>query len=217
MTAGRQRGGRVAATDVELGRLVRAAAWSAASRTSTTGASRDQAVLTSIKANYPRALATFGRPALLALTRNLGPGACSWCAAAVLAAGDQEPAPDLDSAAHRALLGRPCARCQRRHAAGKVADRERSHLAEITAAGLNPAAAARLRSSEEVQRHARAVERLKQAQPAPAPTGIMWPASQPEPPEVTAALTAAVGRRPPTPSYYQPRPIRWPADARRPQ
>jgi hypothetical protein len=150
------------------------------------------------------------------LTRHLGPGTCSWCAASLIAAGDDEPAPYLDSAAHHALLGAACSRCLSRHAASKVAERERDHLREITAAGLRPAAVGRLRNTEQVRRHAAAIRKLEQTPPPMAATGFLW-AAGPEPPEVTAALTAAVGRRPPAPAYYRPRPVPWPADARRPQ
>ena len=188
-----------------------------ASTTVTGGANRDRQVLGLVGAQFPKALAAFGRPALLALTRALGPGTCSWCAAAMIAAGGHEPAPSLDSAPHRALLGSPCRRCATRHERAKVAAREADHLDQVVAAGLRPHAAARLRSSAEVKRHAHAIQRLRENPPPPAPTGTLWTGST-QPAEVTRALTAALaaGRRPvpnpppsiahkvPAPSYYVP-------------
>ena len=194
-----------------------------ASTTVTDGANRDRQVLGLVGARFPKALAAFGRPALLALTRTLGPGACSWCAASLIAAGDHEPAPSLDSAPHRALLGSSCRRCAGRHERTKVAAREASHLDQVVAAGLRPQAAARLRTAEQVQRHAAGIQRLKENPPPPAPTGVLWTGGG-EPAEVTRALTAALAaadRRPvpnpppsirhraPDPPWYRRRPIRW--------
>jgi hypothetical protein len=213
--SGRNGWGRMQATpEEEAGQLRQFLLSSKVSSTTLAdGADRDRQVLGLVGARFPKALASFGRPSILALTRALGPGMCSWCAASVMAAGSHEPAPDLDSAAHRALLGSPCTRCQTRHQAAKVADRERAHLDQVVASGLRPQAAARLRTIEQVQRHAAAIQKLQQDPPPVAPTGMLW-AAGPEPPEVIAALTAAARRQPPDPAYYRPRPTRWPADAR---
>jgi hypothetical protein len=208
--AGKSGWPRMKATETEVAGQLRQFLLSGkvSNTTVTDGANHDRQVLGLVGAQFPKAVAALGCPSILALTRALGPGTCSWCAAAMIAAGDHEPAPDLDSAAHRALLGTPCRRCLTRHQATQVADREASHLDQVVAAGLRPQAAARLRTSAEVQRHAAAVRKLAQSPRPVAPTGVMWSANQPQPESVTAALTAALGPRPPVPSYYTPYPNR---------
>ena len=150
--------------DVQLARRVRVATWAAAER-ATPGPNRDQTVLAAINASHPRAVATFGRASLLALTRDLGPGVCSWCAATVLAAGGQEPAPSLSSESHQALLGRPCQPCQRRHARAQARAREARHVEEVTAAGLSVAAAGRIRDAGFARQLGAEIERLRAAEP----------------------------------------------------
>ena len=197
--SGRNGWGRMKATDAEVAGQLRQFLLSGkvSSATLADNADRDRQVLGLVGARFPKAVALLGRPSILALARTLGGGTCSWCAAAMIAAGDQEPAPDLDSAAQRALLGSPCARCQRHHAAAKVADRERGHVGEVLDAGLNLAAAGRLRSSAEIRRQAEGIRRLREARPAPAPTGVL--STGPEPASVRRAVTAALG--PLAPSY----------------
>jgi hypothetical protein len=84
-------------------------------RTVTAGADPDRTALARIASRYPTAEDTFGRPALLALTRRPGGrGVCGFCRATVTAAGLGEPAPNPTAPALQALLGRPCRRCQER-------------------------------------------------------------------------------------------------------
>lgn len=149
---------RITPTDEELGQLVRRAAWAAASRTSTTGAARDQVVIAAVKAQYPKAMELLDEATILASTRNLGPKACSWCAAAQIAGHDLEVTP-----ARRAALGSMCGRCRGRLEARKVAQREAAHIKAVTAAGLKPEAASRYRSAKLAQRVAAEVETLKRA------------------------------------------------------
>jgi hypothetical protein len=180
-----------------------------ASTTVTGGANRDRQVLGLVGARFPKAIEALGRPSILALTRSLGPGTCSWCAAAMIAAGGHEPAPSLDSAAHRALLGNPCRSCAGRHERRKVAAREAEHVDQITAAGLKLSAAGRIRSPELARLLAAEIEALRRAEPPgrteppqhaipprrpAAATGLIWAGE--EPPAVTAALQAAAYRRP---------------------
>jgi hypothetical protein len=96
-------------------------------RTVTAGADRDRTALTWIRSRFPTAEQTFGRPALLALTRRPGRGVCGFCRATLLAATLAEPRPSPASPALQALLGRPCRRCQERQ---RTAD----HLAAVRAA-----------------------------------------------------------------------------------
>lgn len=224
--AGRSGWGRMAATPEDQAGQLRQFLLSGriASMTLADGADRDRQVLGLVGARYPKAVEALGRPSILALTRTLGPGTCSWCAAATIAAGNHEPAPDLGSAAHRALLGNPCRRCLTRYQARKAAAAERAHLGELQASGLYPAAAGRLRTSEEIRRQAAGIQRLRQNPLPPAPTGMLWTGST-QPPEVTAALTAALAatdrrattanpppalrKRVPPPSYWRPNPS-WP-------
>jgi hypothetical protein len=160
------------------------------------GADRDTMVLGRVEGRFPGAKAAFGRGPILALTRNLEAGTCSWCAAAVIASG-QEPLPDPAGPALQRLLGTPCRRCRVRHEMGQIVDRERGHLQQITAAGLRPAAASRARTPQQVQALAAAVKKLEKARPPVAPTGVLWAADQGEPTGLTAAARAAARRRRP--------------------
>jgi hypothetical protein len=157
--------------------------------TSAAGAHRDAMILARVEASFPGAVVAFGRSALLALTRSLEGGTCSWCAASLIAAG-QEPRPDPTNPAMQQLLGTPCRRCSVRHEMGKVAQRERSHLEQITAAGLRPAAAARARTPQQVAALAAAVKKTERARPPVAPTGFLWVAGK-EPAGLVASARAA--------------------------
>jgi hypothetical protein len=115
----------------ELALAVRRYVWTelpGRTRTGAGPAADDRAALLRIAGRFPAAEQTFGRPALLALTRRPGPGTCGFCAAQVVAASLQEPAPGLASPALQALLGQPCRRCQARQ-------RTRDHVAAVRAAG----------------------------------------------------------------------------------
>jgi hypothetical protein len=118
-----------APNDLELAEQVRRFALTrlAARTPALAAADRDRHALARIAAHYPTATETFGRPALLALTRRPGPGSCAHCAAALLAATFGEPRPDPTASALGVLLGRPCRRCVARH---RVAD----HVAAVAAA-----------------------------------------------------------------------------------
>ena len=96
-------------------------------RTVTAGADPDRTALARIAARFPTAEETFGRAALLALTRRPAPGVCGFCRATVTAAALSEPAPAPTSPALQALLGRPCRRCQERQ-------RTSEHVAAVRAA-----------------------------------------------------------------------------------
>jgi hypothetical protein len=115
-------------TNLDLAEQVRVYAWTELpGRTVAAGADRDRLALTRIRSRFPTAEQTFGRPALLALTRRPGRGACGFCCATVLAATLNEPAPNPAAPALQALLGRPCRRCQARQ-------RTAEHLAQVRAA-----------------------------------------------------------------------------------
>ena len=116
-------------SDLELAEQVRRFALTrlAARTPALAAANRDRQALSRIAAHYPTAVETFGRPALLSLTRRPGAGACGHCIAAMLAATFGEPRPDPTASALGVLLGRPCRRCVARH---RVAE----HVAEVAAA-----------------------------------------------------------------------------------
>jgi hypothetical protein len=144
-----------------------------------------------LKARLPMVAALLSRAAIVALTRPVPLGGCSWCLAAFYSAtsfGAWEPPEDDDL--YRSFLGSKCGRCRVAFQAVEVANREREHTDQLVAAGLAPVAARRIRSAEELQAQVAAIRRLEQARPpqGPAPNGVIWPAGQ-EPAGVTAALT----------------------------
>jgi hypothetical protein len=117
-----------APTDIEAALAVRRYALTELpGRTVTAGTDPDRTTLTWIRARFPTAEETFGRPALLALTRRPTRGVCGFCRATVTAAVLSEPAPSPASPVLQALLGRPCRRCQERQ-------RTTDHLAAVRAA-----------------------------------------------------------------------------------
>jgi hypothetical protein len=140
---------------------------------------------------------------LPALGKDLRAGCCHWGAAAMQRSPEPEP-PRTEVLL--ALLGNPCSGCQQRwskaEATAAAAQREREHVAELTAAGFKPAAFGRLRTDEEVAAYKRSLESLTDAKLPPRPTGAIWPAGQ-EPPGLTAAARSAARMVPP-PSYYRP-------------
>jgi hypothetical protein len=117
-----------APTDIETALAVRRYALTELpGRTVTVGADPDRTALARIAARFPTACQTFGRAALLALTRRPGRGVCGFCSATLLAATGGEPRPHPASPVLQALLGRLCWRCQERQ-------RTTDHLAAVRAA-----------------------------------------------------------------------------------
>jgi hypothetical protein len=115
-------------SDLDLAVWVRAYALSVLpGRTTTVGADPDRTTLARIASHYPTAEQTFGRAALLALTRRPGPRACGFCLATLLAATSEQPAPSPSSPVLQALLGHPCHRCVARQ-------RTQEHVAAVAAA-----------------------------------------------------------------------------------
>jgi hypothetical protein len=115
-------------TDIEAALAVRRYALTELpGRIVTAGADRDRTALTWIRARFPTAEETFGRSALLALTRRPARGVCGFCRATVTAAVLSEPAPSPGSPVLQALLGRPCRRCE-------VRQRTTDHVAAVRAA-----------------------------------------------------------------------------------
>jgi hypothetical protein len=188
------------ATAVVLARrLLQSGAWRTVPKT---GDATDKAWYL-LHAKVPAALAVLPRVAVSAMTKAPPPGGCHWCVAhllAVLSFGDgQEDAyPPHDDEHVLAFLGAPCSRCAARHEARLIADRERDHLAAITAAGLTPAAARRIRSPAQLRVVAdlRRLEQARQPRGGPAATGVIWPAGQDAPSAVTAAIEVWARRRP---------------------
>jgi hypothetical protein len=89
--------------------------------------------------------ALLSRAAIVALTRPVPLGGCSWCLAAFYSAtsfGAWEPPEDDDL--YRSFLGSKCDRCRVAFEAVEVADREREHTDQLVAAGLAPVAARRI-------------------------------------------------------------------------
>jgi len=127
---------------------------------------------------------------LPALGKDLRAGCCHWGAAAMQRSPEPEPprTPVL-----LALLGNPCSGCQQRwrkaEATAAVVEREREHVAGLTAAGFKPVAAGRLRTDEQVAAYRRSLDSLTNAKLPPRPTGAIW---------------AAGRQQPPPPSYYIP-------------
>jgi hypothetical protein len=159
------------------------------------GAWRDQLgrttrekVLLSLHGRMRWAIPLLPVDALVALTRQPPAGGCHWCVAAIERFPERELA--HDDPATMALLGQPCATCRRRHAAAEVARRERGHLDQLTAAGLNPRVFPHLRTSGQVLAHAAELREWRAARAAaaapspagrrrgrgPTPTGIIWAA-----------------------------------------
>ena len=147
-----------------------------------------------LRLKLPAALQVLPRSAVAALTRPPPAGGCSWCVATLHAAAScgADPAPEPNPYT-AAFLGSMCGRCQQRQRVAEVAARERAHLAALTAAGLYPTAAGRLRTADQVQAQVAVIRKLEQARP-PAATGFIWPAGRQQPPAVTAAVTEAVRR-----------------------
>jgi hypothetical protein len=118
-----------APTVFELAEQVRRYAWTELpARTVTPGADPDRTALARIAARFPTAEQTFGRVALLSLTRRPRSGTCRHCAAALLAATLGEPRPDPTAPPMQALLGDACDRCVARL-------RTATHVAAVAAAG----------------------------------------------------------------------------------
>jgi hypothetical protein len=193
-------------------------------RFATDRAHRDRQLLAAVRNRFPEIVEELGEAAILALTREIQGGACSWCAAAQIAGHDLEATP-----ARLAALGSMCSDCRRRRDAAESAGSESAHLRELSEAGLSLAAAGRLRTPQAIRKQAEGIRRLREAPPPMAPTGMLWTGSK-QPAEVSRALTAALAatdRRPvpsppssirqrvADPPWYQRRPVPWPPDARR--
>jgi hypothetical protein len=179
------------ATTEELAARVKAYVWDSLHKTLAPGASRDNRTIALVAGAFPGAVERYTRAGILALTRRPERGVCPWCIAAVVAAGDQDPAPDPANEAHRALLGRPCRRCTVRFEAEAVAERERQRVDGLVAAGVPPAVAAGSRTPAEAHAKLARIRELERARPPRrlAATGVIW--AGPQPAEVTAALQAA--------------------------
>jgi hypothetical protein len=97
-------------------------------------------VLMSLKSRLPWAVGLVHPDALVAITKEVAPGCCHWCALQVV----RDPGkPELErSEANRVLLGEGCARCRTRWAAAEVAERERADLARIAGGAPTTAAVA---------------------------------------------------------------------------
>jgi hypothetical protein len=104
---------------------------------------------------------------------------------------DGDPEPPRDPA-HLELLGLPCSACQRLHGIDQARRQVRDEASAATAAGLPPAK--RCTACDGWHRWEPAALTASPASPR-APTGVMWPAGAGQPPEVTAALTAATRPR----------------------
>jgi hypothetical protein len=152
--------------DAALGRQVRATIWRAAARTSTVGAARDQVIAATVYNHHPRAKGQFPEWMLAAVTRQLEAGACTWCAAALLAAANGEP-PPRPTPANYGLLGSACGRCRIRFRAALVARRESAHGRALTAAGFRPEAVGRLRTPEQVAEYTAHLQALTNAKLPP--------------------------------------------------
>lgn len=165
-----------------------------------------------LRVHTPAALAVLPRVAVAALTKIPPSPGCHWCAVGIQVrlSFSAETEPPRDELMLK-VLGQPCSRCQVRHDMAEAFAAEREHLDEVAAAGLNPAAAGRLRTHEEIRRQAEGIKRLRESPPPRVATGMLW--TGPQPASVRRAVTAALG--PPAPSYYRPKPTHWPADARR--
>jgi hypothetical protein len=99
----------------------------------------DKAVLASVRSSFPKTAVQFTDSALLAVTRELAAGACSWCAyrqgAALAGEALARPTPALNG-----LLGSRCGRCKIEFRSRVVADRERAALAATARQPTRPAA-----------------------------------------------------------------------------
>jgi hypothetical protein len=98
-------------------------------------------VMMSLKARMPWAVGLVHPDALVAITKEVSPGTCHWCAL-LLVRGPGEP--ELErSEANRVILGEGCQRCRTRWAAAAVAAREGEDLEMLTAGGAPVSSATR--------------------------------------------------------------------------
>ena len=141
-----------------------------------------RAVLAMVRNRYPKAVSAFGESNIIALLREPQRGACSWDAARILAATNGE-SPPRPTPVLLGLLGTPCSSCKTAFRAARVARRETEHVEAVTAAGLSPEAAGRLRTPEQVASYADSARALRSATRPATPTS----------------------RKPPDPLYYTPR------------
>jgi hypothetical protein len=94
----------------------------------------DKQALALVKTQYRRALPAFGEAPIMALTRRLSPGACSWCACRILCAAGDTPLPK-PTAGLRALLGSQCSRCKVAFDVPAIAEQEDAYVRSLEAAG----------------------------------------------------------------------------------
>lgn len=180
-------------------RLMLSDAWRSAPRT---GDAVDKAWYF-LRVHTPAALAVLPRSAVAGLTRPVPLGGCSWCLAAFHAAlsfgADAHPPRNELTLA---FLGRPCGRCSARHATSDAVAASLAQYLQLVAAGVPPKVAAASRTPEEAWRRMAEIRAVEEAR---------LPKASPP----TRPLQASGRRKVPAPSYYRPRPVSWPANARR--
>ena len=179
-------------------RLMLSDAWRSAPRT---GDAVDKAWYF-LRVHTPAALAVLPRSAVAAVTQPVPLGGCSWCLAAFHAAlsfgADAYPPRNELTLA---FLGSPCQKCSARHATSDAVAASLAQYHKLVATGVPPKVAAASRTPEEAWRRMAEIRALEEARPPKAPP--------------TRPLAVAGRRRVPSPPYYRPRPVPWPADARR--
>jgi hypothetical protein len=169
-------------SDVALARQVRQAVQQLAGRSRLTGDALDRQALALVKTQYRRAIDLLGTEVVIALTRRLDPGACSWCKVRELCKNNRKPLPQ-PAPTLRAALGSQCPRCEVAWNAAAVAEREQPHVDGLVSAGFKPQASGNLRSAEQIADYRRRLDALDRAKLPPRPAT----------------------RKTPVPSYYQPR------------
>jgi hypothetical protein len=156
--AGQPQGGRMQPTGPELGAHIRTALWQFSASTRTQGTARDRAGVAMVRSQFPASRGVFSDAALAAVLRPPPQDRCAWDAYRELAHEGGEP-PPVPSPDLFGLLGRQCGPCKTHFAAQVVADRERTHVASLTAAGIRPELSGVLRSPEQVARYQRGAAR----------------------------------------------------------
>jgi hypothetical protein len=138
---GRPYGGRLSSRDpVVIARAAKQLIWSGHWQRQIANDDRTKVAM-SLKNRLPWAVGHVHLDALYALTKEVAPGCCHWCALRVVRGPGQA---ELErSEANRVLLGEGCQRCRLRWATAEAAQAEREHLEMLTAGGATVASAVR--------------------------------------------------------------------------
>jgi hypothetical protein len=148
-----------------------------------------------VRSRLPEAWTLLDHRALVAMARRPPSPGCHWCSVAVVCCASQDPEPPRDEL-HLALLGQPCARCAQRHVTDLARVEVPTKQKQPCPPGMvrnkhglcGPSPTKRKAAATSVSQRDGSTGRV--AQPPVAATGMIWAASDGEPPGITAALAA---------------------------